>query len=73
MPAVGAECAGQGHEALPLPLANLGAQGGHAVMTPWKMVLTAGKPATWELSSPHPVHQVRFLVLQEGENPTQGG
>lgn len=41
-------------------------------MTPWKMVLTAGKPATWELSSPHPVHQVRFLVLQEGENPTQG-
>lgn len=63
---------GQGHRAAQLPLVNLGAQGGHTVVTSWKMVPTAGKPATWELPSPHPAYQFRFL-LQEGENPTQGG
>lgn len=41
-------------------------------MTSQKMVLTAGKLATWELPSPRPAYQFRFL-LQEGENPTRGG
>lgn len=72
MPAARAGGAGQGHGAAPLPLVNLGAHGGHTVATFWKMVPTAGKPATWELPSPHPAYQFRFL-LQEGENPTQGG
>ena len=72
MPAAGAGGVGQGHGAALLPLVKLGAQGGHRVTTSRKMVLTAGKPATWELPSPHPAYQFRFL-LQEGESPTQGG
>lgn len=72
MAAVRTGCAGQGHGAATLPLVNLGAEGGHT-MTSWKVVLTAGKPATWDLPSPHPGYQFRSSVLQEGENPAPGG